>query len=93
MPAHIYLDLLAVLAASCNNVAAINFIEGKGCGTIKKAIRTVYELKVADYQDAECVIVTDTASYRKYKASLSSKSLVCSYGTLDFGTTIWMVTY
>ncbi len=77
MQAQIYLDLLAVLAASSHNVAAINFIEGKGCGTIKKAIRIVDELSKVEYGDAECVIVSDAASYgmyNMYKASLSSKS-------------------
>ncbi len=74
MQSHICLDLLAVLAVCGLNVAAINFIQGKGCGTIQKAIRVVDELSEAEYRDAECVIVKDTASYRKYKAPLSSES-------------------
>ncbi len=74
MQPHICLDLLAVLAVCGLNVAAINFIQGKGCGTIEKAIRVVDELSEAEYRDAECVIFKDTASYRKIIASQSGKS-------------------
>ncbi len=74
MQPHNCLDLLAVLAACTHNAVAINFIKGKGCGTIKKAIKVVDEVSEGEY--AECVIVGDTAPHgnSQWHAVQSSKS-------------------